>query len=174
MKDFDLKKPIEILERTPVVLKHILQDISVEWSHANEGSETWSAFDVIGHLIHGEKTDWIPRIEIILSESPDKNFIPFDRFAQSTENQNKTLSQLLDQFEKIRKINLEKLKSKNITQDDLNKKGIHPAFGEVSLRQLIATWAVHDLNHISQITRVMAFQYKKQVGPWIEYLRILK
>ena len=172
--DFTLEKSIEILERTPALLQALLENISEEWTSNNEGPETWSAYDVVGHLIHGEKTDWIPRAEIILSSNHDKKFEPFDRFAQYEDSKGKSLAVLLKEFETLRKKNLEVLRSKNITQKELQEKGVHPAFGEVTLSQLLATWVVHDLNHISQISRVMAKQYKGAVGPWIEYLRILQ
>jgi len=175
---FDLNKSIEILERTPGVIKELLSGVSDDWSMQNEGKkgeeETWSPYDVLGHLIHGETTDWMGRTEIILSDNPDKNFPPFDRFAQFEESKGKSLKDLIGEFMAIRIYNLEKLKSKNITEADLDKKGIHPKFGEVTLRQLISTWVVHDLNHLAQISRVMAYQYKDEVGPWREYLRILK
>lgn len=176
--DFSLEKSIEILERTPTVLKDLLDNISDDWSMNNEGKkgdeETWSPYDVLGHLIHGESGDWLERTDIILSEGENKNFKPFDRFAQFEESKGKSLKDLLGEFMMLRIMNLEKLKAKNITEADLDKKGIHPAFGEVTLRQLLSTWAVHDLNHLAQITRVMAYQYKDNVGPWKEYLRILK
>lgn len=172
--DSSLKKSIEILERTPDVLNTLLKDISSEWTLNNEGGDTWSVYDIIGHLIYGEKTDWIPRAEIILSENNDKKFEPYDRFAQFKESKGKSLQQLLDEFVKLRNKNIEQLLSKRLTVKDLEKTGIHPAFGEVTLSQLLATWAVHDLNHISQIARVMAKQYKAAVGPWVEYLGILQ
>ncbi|MEP7228705.1 MAG: DinB family protein [Ginsengibacter sp.] len=172
--DSSLEKSIEILERTPDVLNTLLKDISAEWTLNNEGGDTWSVYDIVGHLIYGEKTDWIPRAEIILSENNDKKFEPYDRFAQFKESKGKSLQQLLDDFVKLRSKNMEQLLSKRLTNKDLEKRGIHPAFGKVTLSQLLATWAVHDLNHISQIARVMAKQYKEAVGPWVEYLGILK
>lgn len=172
--NFTLSKTIEILERTPDTLIVMLENISDDWTTKNEGEDTWSVYDVIGHLIHGEKTDWIPRMEIILSDKPDKNFVPFDRFAQFEKSEKKTLSELLNEFKSIREKNLQLLKSKNITESDLAKTGIHPAFGEVTLQQLFATWMVHDLNHLAQISRVMVKQYQSDVGPWVEYLRILQ
>lgn len=171
---FNLTQSIEILERTPNVLQTLLQDLSENWTNHTEGPDTWSPYDVIGHLIHGEKTDWIPRMEIILSGDQAKEFTRFDRFAQFENSKGKSLQELLDEFKMLRKENLQKLKSKNISETDLDKTGIHPAFGEVSLKQLLATWVVHDLNHIVQISRVMAKQYKVAVGPWIEYLGVLK
>lgn len=171
--EFNLAKSIEILERTPQVLKTLLEGLSDEWIFNNEGEETWSPFDVLGHLIHGEKTDWIARMEIILSDKDDKTFTPFDRFAQFEESKGKTLLQMLKEFEDLRKRNLITLKSKNITSEDLTRKGMHPALGQVTLENLLSTWAVHDLGHIAQITRVMAKQYIDEVGPWREFLPIL-
>lgn len=172
--NFSLEKSIEILERTPDVVTSMLQNLSPEWTTKNEGGETWSAYDVVGHLIHGELTDWIPRTDVILSGKGEKKFQPFDRFAQFEESRGKSLKDLLEEFKQLRRKNLEHLRSKNITIEDLEKKGIHPAFGEVTLTQLLSTWVVHDLNHIAQISRIMAKQYKETVGPWIEYLRILQ
>ncbi len=171
---FNLEQAIEIIERTPIVLETLLKGLSAEWIENNEGGDTWSPYDVIGHLIHGEKTDWSQRMEIILSEGSNKTFASFNRFAQFEESKGKTITQLLDEFKTARQNNLMFLKSKNLTENDLNKTGIHPVFGEVTLEQLLATWVAHDLNHLSQISRVMAKQYQKEVGPWIEYLRILK
>ena len=170
---FSIEKSIEILERTPDVLEAMLENMSAEWTENNEGGETWSVFDVLGHLVHGEKTDWLPRMEIILSDAPDKTFKPFDRFAQFEESKGKTLAQLLDECKELRKKNIGVLSAKNLSGKNLEEKGVHPAFGEVTLAQLLATWTVHDLDHIAQISRVMAKQYKEEVGPWIEYLRIL-
>lgn len=176
--NFSLEKSLEILERTPTAYKELLYGVSDEWSMQNEGQKgdekTWSPYDILGHLIHGETTDWIERIEIILSDKPEKNFRLFDRFAQFEESKEKSLKDLLGEFMMLRIMNLEKLKAKNITEADLDKKGIHPSFGEITLRQLLSTWVVHDLNHLAQVTRVMAYQYKDNVGPWKEYLRILK
>lgn len=171
---FSLEKSLEILERTPKVLICLLDGISVDWTEQNEGGETWSVYDVIGHLIQGERNNWLIRAELILSNKVDKSFIPFDRFAQFNTNERKTLKQLLEEFHEIRSENLKILRSLNITIKDLSKTGVHPIFGEVTLSQLLSTWTVHDLNHISQITRIMAKQYKSEVGPWVEFLRILK
>jgi uncharacterized damage-inducible protein DinB len=171
--NFTIEKSIEILERTPEVLETMLRDLSEDWTENNEGGETWSVFDVLGHLVHGEKTDWVARMEIILSDREDKRFNPFDRFAQFEDSKGKTLQELLDEFKRLRKENIKALRSKKLTGEAFGKKGIHPAFGEVTLAQLLATWTVHDLDHISQISRVMAKQYKEAVGPWVEYLRIL-
>lgn len=172
--DFNLSKSIELLQRTPDILMAMLQNISSGWTSANEGGDTWSVYDIIGHFIHGEQTDWIPRIEIILSEKEDKTFIPFDRFAQFEVNKDKTLPALLAEFKSLREKNIKHLHTLHLTKNDYTKKGIHPAFGEVTLAQLIATWTVHDLNHIAQIARVMSKQYKEATGPWIEYLKILQ
>ncbi|MBA2407790.1 MAG: DinB family protein [Chitinophagales bacterium] len=171
--EFSVTKSIEILERTPETLRHLLDTISRDWTSNNEGEQTWSAYDVIGHLIHGDKTDWLTRTELILSNKVDKEFKPFDRFAQFENNKGKSLTQLLTEFKEIRIANIEKLRKLNISASDLNKTGIHPTFGKVTLSQLLSTWVVHDLDHISQISRVMAKQYKNEVGPWIEFLKIL-
>ncbi len=171
---FNLDQSIEILGQTPLVLENLLIGLSEEWIQNNEGAETWSPYNIVGHLIHGEKTDWIPRAVIILSPNADKSFELFDRFAQFRESEGKTLKQLLDEFKILRKQNIQHLRSMEITEADLTKVGKHPAFGAVTLKQLIATWMVHDLNHISQICRVMAKQYKDEVGPWSAYLGILK
>jgi hypothetical protein len=171
--NFNLTKSLEILERTPQVLTTLLSGLSTEWIQNNEGVDSWSAYDVIGHLIHGEKTDWLVRTEIILSDKADKAFALFDRFAQFEQSKGKTISQLLTEFQELRNKNLAVLKSKGITTEDLRKTGAHPAFGEVTLEQLLATWVAHDLGHIAQIARVMAKQYKEEVGPWREYLPIL-
>ncbi|MDP4218499.1 MAG: DinB family protein [Bacteroidota bacterium] len=172
---FEIDKSVEILERTPAVLTAMLTGLSEDWIMNNEGPDTWSPYDIVGHLIHGEETDWIPRMKIILSDSPDKRFTPFDRFAQFTNSKGKTLSQLLETFTTLRAQNLETLRSAApITPADLLKTGIHPAFGPVTLSQLLATWVAHDLNHIAQIARVMAVQYRPDAGPWVAYLKILQ
>lgn len=172
--DFEINKSIEILERTPFVIESLLNGLSEQWLKNNEGENTWSPYDVIGHLIHGEKTDWIPRAKVILSTAENKTFTPFDRFAQMNESQGKTIEELLQEFKALRKQNLKELKLLQINNTKLVKKGTHPELGEVNLRELLSTWVVHDLGHISQITRVMAKQYESEVGPWVEYLGILK
>ena len=169
---FDMNKSIEILTNTPGVLESLLDGLSDEWLHSNEGMDTWSPYDIIGHLIHAERTDWMERMDIILNRD-DKHFRPFDRFAQFTESEGKSLSDLLIEFRELRQKNLETLKKIDLTEDKLNKIGIHPKFGEVTLKQLLSTWTVHDLNHLAQISRVMAKQYKEETGPWVEYLPIL-
>lgn len=170
---YSLEESYEILKRTPVVLKALLSGIHDDWVMNNEGPETFSPYDVVGHLIHGEKTDWTARAKLILEFGLSKPFEPYDRFAQYEESRGKTLQQLLDEFEKIRAGNTGWLKSLNLTEADLDKKGMHPKLGEVTLRNLLATWVVHDLTHIAQITRVMAKQYKEEMGPWPEFFRIL-
>ncbi len=171
---FDLDKSKEILGRTPEVLETLLHGLSKEWILNNEGQNTWSPYEIVGHLIFGEITDWIVRIQTILSESVNKLFEPFDRFAQLNEDQNRPIGDLIKEFKSLREKNLNELELLNITQKDFDRVGIHPEFGNVTLKQLISTWAVHDLGHIAQITRVMAKQYTKEVGPWINYLGILK
>ncbi|MEP1778783.1 MAG: DinB family protein [Reichenbachiella sp.] len=170
---FDLNKSLEILKKTPSTLQTMIGGLSEDWTSTNEGEDTWSVYDVLGHLIHGEKTDWIPRLEIILSTSGDRRFKVFDRFAQFGDSKGKSLDDLLKEFGELRDNNLEILKSKQLNEEQLDRKGIHPEFGEVTARQLLSTWVVHDLNHFSQISRVMAYQYKTEVGPWVKYLGIL-
>ena len=172
--EFNLKKSIEVLERTPTVLEYMLRDISDDWALTNEGPDTFSPYDVIGHLIHGEKTDWVVRMEIIMSEGKDKSFEPYDRFAQYEESRGKTMNDLLTEFKSERHRTIRILLSKNLTEEDLNKKGNHPALGIVTLRQLLSTWVVHDLTHLAQISRVMAKQYKEEVGLWAEYISLLR
>ena len=170
---YSLDKSYEILERTPAVLRSLLGGLHDDWIMNNEGPETFSPYDVIGHLIHGEKTDWTVRTKVILESGINKPFEPYDRFAQYEESKGKTLTQLFDEFDKLRKNNLNWIKSLNLTKDDLDKEGMHPVLGEVTLRNLLATWVVHDLTHIAQITRVMAKQYKEEIGPWPQFFRIL-
>lgn len=170
---FDLPKSIQVLERTPVTLKVLLQDVDNDWVMNNEGPETFSPYDVIGHLLHGEKTDWVPRAKIILEHGVSKTFEPYDRFAQYEESKGKSIGQLLQEFELVRKQNLQWLQSLHLTAEELEKKGMHPSLGQVSLKNLLSTWVVHDLTHIAQITRVMAKQYKEEMGPWPHFFRIL-
>lgn len=171
--EFELNNAISILERTPGVFKNFLEGLEEEWIHENEGEDTWNPFEVIGHLIHGEKTDWMVRTNLILENRGNTTFEPYDRFAQIENSKGKTLSGLLTEFETLREKNLEALRSKQLSKEDLNLKGIHPELGEVTLQQLLAAWVVHDLGHIAQISRVMAKQYKNEVGPWSKYLTIL-
>jgi DinB superfamily len=171
--EFNIQAAIKILERTPDVINTMVTDLPEEWVFSNEGGDSWSVFDIVGHYIHGEKTDWIPRMQIILSDNPNKQFVPFDRFAQFTDSKGRSLDQLLDEFKKLRLQNLEQLRSIKFSDELLQRTGIHPKFGTVTLKQLLSTWVVHDLNHIYQMSRVMAKQYKAAVGPWIEFLGVL-
>lgn len=155
------------------MLNNLLLHLPDEWSRENEGPGSWSPFDVIGHLIHGEETDWVPRAQIILEEGEARSFEPFDRYAQLEKFTGKSLDELLHTFEKLRRKNLEKLAEWSLTGKQLEKKGVHPELGLVTLRQLFATWVVHDLSHIAQISRVMCKQYGEAVGPWKTYLPIL-
>ncbi len=170
---YDLKKSYEILERTPAVLQSLLAGLSDDWIMPNEGPETFSPYDVVGHLIHGEKTDWVPRAKMILEFGNTKIFERYDRFAQYEESKEKSLQQLLEEFEVIRRENMNWIKSLNLTENDLGRRGMHPVLGEVTLRNLLATWVAHDLTHLAQVTRVMAKQYKEEMGPWPEFFRIL-
>lgn len=171
--EYNIAQSLLILERTPLILEQMLHGLPNEWILSNEGKDTFSPFDVVGHLIHGEKTDWIDRLEIILSDKPEKTFMPYDRFAQFKDSIGKSMEELLSEFKQLRQRNLKILRSKNLTANDFTKTGNHPALGTVTLKNLLATWTVHDLSHIAQISRVMAKQYKGEVGPWTEYLPIL-
>ncbi len=171
--DFDLDQGLAVLCRTPVVLRAWLSGMPQACTHNNEGPDTWSPYDIVGHLIHGERTDWIPRAKHILSGKTDTPFEPFDRFAQFQESQGKTLEDLLDTFERLRAESVATLEGMRLGETHLDLHGAHPAFGSVTLRQLLATWVVHDLNHLAQVARVMAFQLKDQVGPWRKYLKVL-
>jgi len=164
---------IEILARTPATLRALLGDLPEAWTASNEGPETWSPYDVVAHLIHGEQTDWIPRARMIVEHGADRAFEPFDRFAQFAESAGKNLSDLLNRFEVLRRQNLQALRALNLSEADFGRVGKHPALGTVTLGQLLATWTVHDLNHIGQIVQVMARQYTDAVGPWKAYLSIL-
>jgi len=164
---------IQILRRTPDTLRTMLDGLPDAWGRCNEGPDTWSPFDVVGHLIHGEKTDWVPRAQAILEHGESQGFEPFDRFAQFADSKGKSLGKLLDEFAALRAKNLEIIDSLHLTDDELERTGLHPEFGRVTLAQLLATWAVHDMGHIVQISRTMAKQYDAQVGPWKKYLRVL-
>ncbi|MEM7298899.1 MAG: DinB family protein [Bacteroidota bacterium] len=170
---YSLDDAIDILERTPKVLSTLLKDLPEDWTHSNEGENTWSPFDVVGHLIHGEKTDWVTRTKIILSKET-KAFKPFDRFAQFEESKGKNLTQLLEEFQTLRSENVKSLKDLDITSETLEWEGTHPELGKITLRNLLSTWVAHDLGHIAQISRVMAKQYTKEVGVWTQYLGILQ
>lgn len=171
---FNLNESITILQRTPTTLQELLLGLPDAWLTTNEGPNTWSPYDIVGHLIHADRTDWMTRAEMILSESANKHFPPFDRFAQFENSKGKSLEQLLDEFYQLRQEKIVQLLAKNLTEADLNKVGFHPEFGKVTLRELLATWVAHDLGHLAQIARVMAKQYKESVGPWKNYLPILE
>lgn len=171
--EFDLATGLEILERTPRILREMLAGLSPEWLDGTEGPDTWSPYIIVGHLIHGERTDWIPRAQIILAQGADRRFTPFDRFAQFRESEGKSLAELLDEFAELREASLEALKGWRLQDDRLSLEGMHPEFGAVTMRQLLATWVAHDLGHIAQIARVMAKQYRDAVGPWRAYLPVM-
>ena len=171
--NFDLANGIAVLERTPHVLEALLSDLPDAWTTGNEGADTWSPFDVVGHLIDGELTDWMTRVHVILGPGVDRRFEPFDRFRHISRNKGRTLRDLLDEFRQLRERNLNELRGLNVTATQLQLTGEHPAFGSVTLEQLLSTWVAHDLGHIAQITRVMAKQYRDAVGPWEAYLPVL-
>jgi len=172
--DFELSQAIEILQRTPATLNSLLRDLPEPWLVQNEGPQTWSPYDVIGHLIHGEETDWMARARIILEHGETRAFESFDRVAMFEESKGKSIVELLDTFAQLRAANLRELQSMNLTSELLDKRGRHPEFGVVTLRQLLSTWVVHDLGHLRQVVRVMSKQYREAVGPWKAYLSILE
>ena len=170
---FDVSKAVEILRQTPYALSRMLDGLSPEWTQSDGNATNWSPYDVIGHLIHGEETDWIPRAEIILAQGENRTFLPFDRLAQFEKSKGHSLSDLLTEFAHLRNANIAKLVRWQLTPEQLALRGTHPELGEVTLGQLLATWVVHDLNHIRQIVTYMAEQYSGEVGAWKEYLSIL-
>ena len=172
--EFKLEEAIEVLQRTPATLNSLLRDLPEQWLVQNEGPKTWSPYDVIGHLIHGDETDWIPRARIILEHGEARAFEPFDRVAMFEESKEKSIVELLDTFAQLRAKNLGELQSMNLTSDLLDKRGRHPELGVVTLKQLLSTWVVHDLGHVRQVVRVMSKQYGEAVGPWKAYLSILE
>jgi hypothetical protein len=171
---FDLANAIAVLERTPATFRALLAGLPEAWTTPNEGPDTFSAFDNLGHLVHAERTDWIPRARIILEHGRARPFDPFDRFAQRRESEGKSVAELLHELETLRAQNLEILRRWRLTATELALEGEHPAFGCVTLGQLLATWAVHDLGHLAQTARVMAKQYRDEVGPWRAYLPIVE
>ena len=171
--EFDLAKAVPVLTRTPGVLEALLRDLPGEWIAGTEGPETWSPFDVVGHLIQGDRTDWMPRVEQLLQFGETTPFHSFDRSAQFEASRGKTMPQLLDAFRQLRVASLGRLAALELTAADLERTGKHPAFGRVTLSELLATWVAHDLDHIVQVARVMGRQYTDAVGPWREYLRII-
>jgi hypothetical protein len=171
--DFDLRLSIDVLERTPATLRALLQDVDPKLARGTEGPDTFSPFDNIGHLIDGEETDWMARARIILARGANRRFEPYDRFRHRARNAKRTLDSLLDEFARLRAENLRELESWELTEAQLDLPGEHPSLGPVTLRQLLSAWVVHDLGHIAQVARVMAKQYRTEVGPWVPYLPVL-
>lgn len=172
--EFNLADGVAVLERTPKTLRAMLDGLSPSWTEATEGPDTWSPYTVVGHLIHGERTDWIPRARIILAPGANRAFVPYDRLAQFCESEGKSLADLLDEFARLRAQNINTLIGWRLTDAQLSLEGQHPEFGAVSLRQLLATWVAHDLGHIVQVSRVMAKQYRDAIGPWRAYLSVVE
>ena len=170
----NLEQTIALLERTPAALDALLRGLPKEWTSANEGEKTWSAYDIVGHLIQGERADWIPRTRMILESGESATFEPFDRGGHARETEGRQLGELLDEFARVRAESLRQLKALELSPADLERRGRHPAFGTVTLSQLLATWAAHDMTHLHQISRVMAYQYREAVGPWSAYLGALQ
>jgi hypothetical protein len=172
-RPFELNEAVDILSRTPAALDAWLRGLPDAWISAHEGESTWSCYDIVGHLIHGEQTDWLPRVRIILEHGDARPFTKFDRLAQFGASQGKPLGSLLDEFAELRRRNLDDLRSLGLTTADLDRPGRHPELGPVTLRQLLATWTAHDLDHLMQIARVLGRQYSDEVGPWRAYLRVI-
>lgn len=170
---FQLPHALQILERTPATLRALLGGLSEVWTAPNEGPDTFSAFDNLGHLVHGERADWVPRARIILAQGPERRFEPFDRFAHYRENRGKSVGELLDEFARLRSENLDTLRGWGLSERELALQGEHPELGPVTLRQLLATWVAHDLGHVAQTARVLSKQYRDAVGPWRAYLPVL-
>lgn len=171
--EFKLEQAIALLNRTPKVLRAALEGLPSEWIEARNGEGTWSAYDVLGHLIHGERTDWIPRARIILEHGEARVFDRFDRYAQFEESAGKSFPELLAGFEQVRNESLTVLRALNLSDADLERGGTHPEFGRVTLSQLLATWVAHDQGHLVQIHRTLARQYREAVGPWTAYLSVM-
>src|SRR5437764_1270546 len=170
----NLEHTICLLTRTPAALNSLLRDLPETWTMRNEGGNSWNAFDVVGHLIHGERTDWIPRAKMILEFGESRAFEPFDRLAQERESRRKSLGELLDEFTRVRAENLTELKVLELGPEDLARRGRHPSLGVVTLSELLATWGAHDLTHLHQISRIMAHQYREAVGPWSKFLGVMQ
>ena len=173
MSEQNLSQTIALLERTPAALNALLRDLPEAWTQRNEGEKSWSAYDIVGHLIHGELTDWLPRARRILEHGESKPFDRFDRLAQERDSKGKSLGDLLDEFARLRAKNLDELRAMRLQPKDLAKRGMHPVLGVVTLSQLLATWPAHDLTHLHQLSRVMAYQYKEAVGPWTKFLGVM-
>lgn len=171
---FHLDRTVEILKNTPCVLRSMLEGLSEPWVMSHYGENTFSPFDVVGHLIHGERTDWMPRARIILEHGEAKPFDPFDRYAMFEASKGTCIGELLDTFDSLRRDNIQALKSLNLIPEQLMLRGTHPELGSVTLENLLATWTVHDLNHIAQIAKAMSFQLRDTVGPWLQYASILR
>jgi hypothetical protein len=169
----DFPDTISLLARTPATLNALLRDLPETWTNRNEGPNTWSPFDIVGHLIHGELTDWMPRARMILQYGDTRAFEPFDRLAQERESKGKSLAQLLDQFARLRSDNLNQLSALNLQPKDFDRRGRHPALGSVTLSELLSTWAAHDLTHLHQLSRVMAYRCRRSVGPWAKFLGVM-
>ncbi len=170
----NLEMTMALLARTPATLDALLRQLPDEWTTANEGEKTFSAYEVVGHLVHGERSDWIPRVKMILQFGESRAFEPFDRFAQERESQGKSLAQLLDEFAELRAGNLQKIRSLGLTEQQMQLRGKHPRLGTVTLGNLLSTWAAHDMTHLHQTARILAHQYREAVGPWSVFLGVLQ
>jgi DinB superfamily len=170
----DLDETIALISRTPATLNTLLRDLPEIWTRRNEGGNTWTPVDVVGHLISGERTDWMPRVRIILEHGSTRTFDPFDMQGHVREVEGKTLEQLLDEFARLRSDNLNTLRAMKLGPAELARPGRHPSLGDVTLSELLATWAAHDLTHLHQLTRILAHQYRDLVGPWSQYMGVMQ
>jgi len=173
MPAHNLQDTMALLARTPAALNALLRDLPANWTLVNEGEKTWNAFEIVGHLLHADRTDWLPRARRIMHSGENQPFDPFDRWGQARASEGRSLGQLLDEFASVRSDCLDELRLLNLRPEDLERRGVHPALGVVTLSQLLATWAAHDLTHLHQLSRVMAYQYREAVGPFIAYLGVL-
>jgi hypothetical protein len=172
--EHNLQHTVSLIERTPAALNALVRDLPDAWTHRNEGGDSWTVFDVVGHLIHAERADWMPRAKILLEFGEARAFDAFDRLAQVRESQGKSLPQLLDEFARLRAENLAQFRALNPSPTDLARRGRHPLLGTVTLSELLATWAAHDLTHLHQVSRIMAHQYRDLVGPWSRFLGVMQ
>ena len=174
MSKHNLDDTIALLSRTPAALDALLRDLPETWTHRNEGENTWNAYEIVGHLIHGERANWMPRTRMILQFGDTRPFEPFDRVEPANQGESQPFGQLLDEFARLRSENLTQLRAFNLQEEDFERRGRHPSFGVVTLSQLLATWAAHDLSHLHQLSRVLAHQYLETVGPWTAYLGVMQ
>ena len=170
----NLGHTVALLERTPAALNELLRRLPAEWTERNEGGDSWNACEIVAHLSHGERTDWMPRVKHLLEFGESRPFVPFDRLGQRRAMEGKSMAELLDEFALLRAGSLQELRAMGLSAADLERRGAHPALGPVTMSELLAAWAAHDLSHLHQISRVLAFQYREAVGPWTKFLGVMQ